>query len=39
MGSLPYPKDRLKVLNSYQKNKIMRIKYIKNRIKTNKENN
>lgn len=33
IGSLPFPKDRLKVLDSYQKSKVMRIKHIRNKPK------
>ena len=31
MGSLPFPKDRLKILNSYQQGKDPRLKPIKNK--------
>jgi hypothetical protein len=31
IGSLPYPKDRLKVLHSYEKNNAIRIKYLRNK--------
>jgi hypothetical protein len=30
LGSLPYPKDRLKVLHSYEKNKALRIRTLRN---------
>lgn len=38
LGSLPFPKDRLKVLNSYPKNKTVRTKYLKNKKRFEKEN-
>jgi len=41
IGSLPFPKDRLKILNFYQKDKIKRIKQLRkiNRYKSVFENN
>jgi len=35
MGPLPFPKDRLKVLNDYQKRNKVRIRNIKHRNKEN----
>lgn len=32
VGSLPFPKDRLKVLHSYQNNKVKAMKERKNRL-------
>jgi hypothetical protein len=37
MGSLPFPKDRLKILNAYKLGKDLRIKVIKSKPKV-KEN-
>lgn len=31
LGSLPYPKDRLKVLHSYEKNNAFKIKHLRNK--------
>lgn len=33
MGSLPFPKDRLKILNAYKIGKDLRIKVVKQKLK------